>query len=74
MEKISFKQIMHNIDINMTLQLLYFPENDATQFTDKISHAALRNNMTLIDEHCYGVGSQFAINLSSEQQQAVCLE
>ena len=73
---IIFKQIMYNIDIDMTLQLIKqsLPESNATQFIDKISHAALRNNMTRIDEHCYAVGSQFVINLTNEQQQAVRLE
>ena len=61
---IIFKQIIHNININLTLQLIKqcLPESDATQSIDKVSHAALRNNMTLIEEHCYAVGSQFVIN------------
>ena len=71
-----FKELMLNVDINLTLQLIrnHLPESDATQFIDHVSHVALRNNMTLIAEHCYIVGSQFIVSLSSEQQRAIHLE
>ena len=51
---IIFKQIIHNININLTLQLIKqcLPESDATQFIDKVSHSALRKSL----------GSQFVIN------------
>ena len=67
---------MHHVDINLTLQLIKqcLPESDATQLIGKVSYTALRNNLTLIDEHCYVVGYQCVINLSSEKQQAICFE
>lgn len=70
-----FKQLLFNVDVNLTLQFikLHLSDNEASQVIDKFSGDALRNNMTQIGTHCYIVGSQFSVMLSCEQQQALHL-
>ena len=70
-----FKQLLFNVDVDLTLQFikLHLSDSEATQVIDKFSRVTLRNNMTHIGTHCYIVGSQFSVRLSYEQQQALHL-
>ena len=73
---IIFKQLLFNVDVNLTLQLQFIKhlsDGEATQVIYTFSGVTLRNNMTQIDTHCYIVGSQFSVTLSCEQQQALHL-
>ena len=56
-----FKQLLHNIDVSHTLQLLNFKlkshENiNTVQFIDQLSHSLPRSNMTCISPHVYIIG------------------
>jgi len=65
------KQLLFNIDVSITLQLLY-PELLETEDDSVISFVTKnRHNMTYVSQHCYIVGKTKQEKLSSEQGRAL---